>query len=152
MDLALAARSVGTGLEEGGLCPAGQINVDAPAPVTGNWDAIRIEQVLTNLCSNAIKYGEGKPIQVRVRKDVTPGCARLEVIDHGVGIEPGMLQKIFDPFQRAACTKHIEGLGLGLFVVRSIVESHGGRVQVQSERGHGSQFIIELPCGPLTTT
>ena len=102
---------------------------------------------MTNLLSNAIKYGGGKPIEVRVRRDEAADVARLEVIDHGPGIEPAMTEKIFEPFQRASSADEpIPGLGLGLYVVKMIVEGHGGTINVESQPGHGSRFIVELPC------
>jgi signal transduction histidine kinase len=146
VDLAEAAKNVVSGLEAGGLAPPGLISVIAPAPVVGSWDAVRIDEVLTNLCSNAVKYGAGSPVEVRIGTEETDQRrARIEVVDHGIGIDDSMIHKIFDPFQRAASAETVQGLGLGLHIVRSIVEGHGGTIGVQSERGHGSRFIVELP-------
>ena len=88
------AKSVVSGLEGAGLCPPGQIKVIAPTPIVGRWDAIRIDGVLTNLCSNAIKYGAGAPVEVRIDAEASRKTARIEVIDHGIGIEHTMLSKI----------------------------------------------------------
>jgi PAS domain S-box-containing protein len=144
MDLTEVTQTVVTAFETSGVGAPNQVAVHADGPVPGEWDPIRIEQVVTNLVSNAIKYGAGKPVDVLIADDVA-GCARLEITDHGMGIDGDMLTKIFDPFQRAASGKHIQGLGLGLFVVKSIVEAHGGTVHVESERGAGSRFVVELP-------
>jgi PAS domain S-box-containing protein len=144
MDLAETTRTVVTAFEASGVCAADQIKLHADAPVRGEWDPIRIEQVVTNLVSNAIKYGAGKPVDVLVAPCAVGG-ARLEIADRGMGIDRDMLTKIFDPFQRAVSGKHIQGLGLGLFVVKSIVEAHGGTVHVESQRGAGSTFVVELP-------
>jgi signal transduction histidine kinase len=128
--------------KDGGCC---RIAVRADGAVTARLDSLRFDQVVTNLLSNAVKYGAGKPIEVRVAQDRTANIAHLEVIDFGPGIEPAMKDKIFEPFQRAKSTEPIPGLGLGLYVVKLIVESHGGHVGVDSEIGHGSRFIVDLP-------
>jgi signal transduction histidine kinase len=113
--------------------------------VTAQLDPLRFEQIVTNLISNAVKYGAGKPIEVRVGRDRAADLAHLEVIDRGPGIDPAMKEKIFEPFQRATTTEPIPGLGLGLYVVKLIVESHGGRIAVDTDLGHGSRFIVDLP-------
>ncbi|HMF43490.1 MAG TPA: sensor histidine kinase, partial [Polyangia bacterium] len=84
-------------------------------------------------------------IEVVIAQDRAANLAHLEVIDRGPGIDPAMREKIFEPFQRAASTEPIPGLGLGLYVVKLIVESHGGRIAVDSEVGRGSRFIVDLP-------
>jgi len=121
------------------------ILVRADGSVTARLDALRFDQVVTNLLSNAVKYGDGKPIEVRVRQDRAGDIAHLEVIDHGPGIDPGMAEKIFEPFQRATSATPVPGLGLGLYVVKLIVEGHGGHIAVDSAPGHGSRFIVDLP-------
>jgi len=113
--------------------------------VTAHLDSLRFDQVVTNLLSNAVKYGAGKPIEVVVAQNSAADLAHLEVIDRGPGIDPAMKEKIFEPFQRAQSTEPIPGLGLGLYVVKLIVESHGGRIVVDSEVGRGSRFIVDLP-------
>jgi len=122
------------------------LELHADEPVIGRWDAVRIEQVVTNLISNAIKYGPGKPIQMRVEGD--GARARLTVIDHGLGIAPEDLERIFGRFERAVSINY-GGLGLGLYISREIVGAHGGVIRAQSELGVGSTFTVELPCaGP----
>ncbi|WP_240486759.1 GAF domain-containing protein [Hyalangium minutum] len=120
-----------------------EVRVEAGQPVVGRWDRLRLEQVVTNLLSNAIKYGRSKPVLVRV--EVAPGAARLSVTDQGYGIAPEEQVRIFQRFQRAEATRHIQGLGLGLWICRQIAESHGGTLRVVSEPGKGSTFILELP-------
>lgn len=116
--------------------------------VRGIWDPTRMEQIVTNLVSNAIKYGEGKPIAVEITSDAASGLATLRVTDQGMGIHTEMQAKIFDRFQRAVGSTHITGLGLGLYITRQIVEAHGGTISVQSEPGQGSTFTVVLPSRP----
>ncbi|MGK5087111.1 ATP-binding protein [Bdellovibrionota bacterium FG-2] len=109
----------------------------------GNWDCVRIEQVVLNLLTNAMKYGAGKPIEISVRKE--QGLVRLSVRDHGIGIAIEDQKGIFERFERAVSAKAFGGFGLGLFITRSIVEAHCGSSRVESELGQGSCFIVELP-------
>ncbi len=114
---------------------------DAPVPVQG--DPLRLEQVISNLLSNAIKFSpRGSPVQVMV--SCADGDAVLAVTDRGMGIPPEHVQSIFLPFRRRAPEK-APGAGLGLSVVRRIVEAHGGRVEVASEPAVGSTFRVVLP-------
>jgi len=117
--------------------------LESERPVVGRWDRMRLEQVLTNLLSNACKYGQGRPIRVRVEE--TQGLARMSVRDEGYGIAPEDQERIFQRFQRAEATRHIQGLGLGLWICRQIAEAHGGTLRVESELGKGSVFILGLP-------
>jgi PAS domain S-box-containing protein len=123
-----------------------RIAVRAAAAVTAKVDPVRFDQLVTNLLSNAVKYGGGKPIEVVVDNGGGTASAHVEVIDHGPGIDPAMRQKIFEPFQRASTTEPIPGLGLGLYVVKLIVDGHGGKIAVDSELGQGSKFVVDLPC------
>lgn len=109
----------------------------------GNWDRMRIEQVVINLLTNALRYGQGKPISVRV--SVEQGYARLQVEDRGIGISKQAQKIIFNQFERAIDSNEGSGLGLGLFISRQIVEAHGGRIQVDSEPGEGATFEVYLP-------
>jgi len=112
------------------------------APV-GRWDRSRIDQVVANLLSNAIKYGEGRAIEVEVRGGER--AAWISVRDHGIGIAPEDFGRLFDRFERCVSPRNYGGLGLGLFIVREIVEMHGGHVTVTSALGEGSTFTVELP-------
>jgi signal transduction histidine kinase/CheY-like chemotaxis protein len=117
--------------------------LQADERAVGHWDRLRLEQLVTNLLSNAIKYGSGKPIEVKVQP--TPTGGRLEVRDHGVGIEAAELPRIFRKFQRAYSARPNGGLGLGLYISRQIVEAHGGSIVVESAPGEGATFKVELP-------
>jgi predicted ATPase/signal transduction histidine kinase len=123
------------------------ITVRASTPVHGRWDGSRLDQVVTNLVSNAMKFGPGKPIEIALGTE--RGVARLVVVDRGIGIAAARLGRIFDRFERAAPVEHYGGLGLGLYISRRIVEAHGGSLRVESTPGAGSTFTVELPCsGP----
>jgi signal transduction histidine kinase len=124
-------------------CP---ISVELKSAPNGHWDRVRLEQVVTNLLSNAVRYAPGGPILVRVEEDA--GVARLSIIDHGIGIAADALGRIFGRFERAADGPHHGGLGLGLYITRSIVEAHGGQIRVSSQVGQGSRFVVELPLEP----
>jgi signal transduction histidine kinase len=93
-----------------------------------------------------MKFGPRKPIEVALRHDA--GTAWLSVRDHGIGIEPDRLARIFERFSRGVSAEHYGGLGLGLYVIREIVSALGGRVRVESTVGVGSTFTVELPCAP----
>lgn len=113
------------------------------APVLGRWDRPRIERVLENLLGNAIKYAPGAPIEVKVWADAT--AAFLSVRDGGPGIASADQLRIFERFQRGAHEGTVEGFGLGLWIVKTIAEEHGGDVQLESSPGAGATFTISLP-------
>jgi PAS domain S-box-containing protein len=122
-----------------------RVELDCDRPVWGLWDGSRLEQVLTNVVSNAIKYGDSKPVVVSVR--AIGARAEVRVSDGGGGIRPEDLQRIFERFERASSTNY-GGLGLGLFISRQIVEAHGGTIDAHSTPGEGSTFVIRLPRQP----
>jgi signal transduction histidine kinase len=106
------------------------------------WDRVRIEQVLTNLLTNAIKYAPGK-IELLVEEDKQD--VLISVRDFGQGIPDEKLSYIFNRFERATSNESVSGLGLGLFIVKQIAEGHHGSVEVSSKAGEGSVFAIRLP-------
>ena len=122
-----------------------KLHLDMHGPVPGRWDRSRLNQVLSNLVANAIKYGQGRPILIRVIGDGPRGRVRLEVTDNGLGIAPELQGRIFEPFKRAVAHGRSDGLGLGLYIVRSIVDRLGGAVHVDSRLGAGATFVVELP-------
>jgi signal transduction histidine kinase len=124
---------------------AGANVVLAPhAPVEGFWDEFRIEQVVVNLLTNALRYGGGGTVEVSVQ---TEGCnARISVRDHGKGIAPDFIDRIFEPYERGAKSGEPKGLGLGLYISRQLALSHGGQLTVESKPGEGATFSLILPC------
>jgi signal transduction histidine kinase len=114
-----------------------------PEPIEGVWDEFRIEQVLANLLTNAMRYGACKPVQVSVTRQGDAAC--IEVRDQGIGINPKNLERIFCQFERAEGSESSAGLGLGLYIAEQIVRAHQGRIQVESEEGKGSLFRVLLP-------
>jgi signal transduction histidine kinase len=123
------------------------VSLSDGAPVVGRWDRSRLDRVVTNLLSNAIKFGAGQPIELCVSAEL--GVARLEVQDHGIGIDPDQCARIFGRFERAVSERNYGGLGLGLYISRRIVEDHGGSIHCESQPGNGARFTVELPCaGP----
>jgi PAS domain S-box-containing protein len=111
----------------------------------GSWDRASLEQVATNLLANAIKYGEGKPIDVTVAP--RDGVAVLAVRDRGIGIAAGDVERIFGRFERATSATSYGGLGLGLYIAQQIAVAHGGRISVESAPGQGATFTVALPPG-----
>jgi len=132
-DLSLQAATTGNALT---LLPHEQIN--------GCWDEFRVEQVIVNLLTNALRYGCGEPVQVSVERD--GDLVRIDVRDHGKGIAPADLERIFEPYERGARNGEPKGLGLGLYISRQLAISHGGELRVTSTPGEGSTFSLVLPC------
>ena len=115
----------------------------ADEPVCGVWDEFRVEQVVSNLLSNALRYGGKGPVEVTVYGH--NGWARVEVRDHGIGISKENQTRIFQQFERVSGSHVVAGLGLGLFISEQIVAAHGGHLEVESALGDGSLFRVNLP-------
>jgi signal transduction histidine kinase len=119
-------------------------------PLQGTWDAARLDQVITNLLSNAVRYSP-QGGTVRISFTESPSDVELRVRDEGIGIPPESLERLFRPFCRAsnATSRHFGGLGLGLFICREIVERHGGSIWAESPGAQkGSCFHVRLPRVP----
>jgi PAS domain S-box-containing protein len=110
--------------------------------VIGHWDRLRIDQVLTNIVHNAIKYGRGRPVRVAVTKHAS--AALIEVIDSGLGIAAESTHRVFEKFERAVPASY-GGLGLGLYIARQIVDAHDGSVEIVSSAGQGTHVRVLLP-------
>jgi PAS domain S-box-containing protein len=122
------------------------VTLETTGDTLGNWDRARLDQVLTNLLSNAVKYGAGKPIHVAViGPSQNESKVRVVVRDEGIGIDASAQARIFGRFERAVSGRHYGGFGLGLWIVRELVEAHGGNVHFESQLGLGSTFVVELP-------
>jgi len=142
-DLAECVREVSARFTESALRVGCDVRVETPPSVVGSWDQMRMEQVITNLLTNAIKFCDKKPIDLAL--SATNGLVSLTVRDAGVGIAGERLPFIFERFERGASSRNYGGLGLGLYVTRQIVEAHGGTIAVESELGRGSVFRVQLP-------
>jgi signal transduction histidine kinase len=142
VDLSAVARDVAQRFEEVLRRAECEVTLRAPSPVVGCWDRLRLEQILTNLLSNAAKYGGGRPIEIEVGGDDEKG--RLSVRDHGIGIAPADQAKIFQRFERLLAGRGAPGFGLGLWIVRQVVEGMYGEIRVISEVGAGATFVVEL--------
>jgi signal transduction histidine kinase len=147
VDLAALVREI-TRRFEGAAASSGiRIVLDAPASLKMRTASFRLDQVVTNLVDNAIKYGLGHPVEVRVTSE--GGNVIIAVTDHGIGIAPENLSRIFERYQRAVSERYYSGFGLGLYISQTIAESLGGNISVQSQIGRGSTFTVTLPArGP----
>lgn len=111
--------------------------------IIGNWDRFRIEQVIANLISNAIKYGASQPIEISILSESENAVIRIK--DHGIGIAKENQARIFNRFEGGKFSSGSHGLGLGLYLTKKIVDAHNGTIQVESELGKGSLFTVVLP-------
>jgi len=125
------------------------LQLTTPDSVQGRWDRLGVEQIISNLISNAIKFGAGAPIDVTLRQEPT-GLAVLEVLDRGVGIAPADQDRVFGHFEQLRSPgDRPHGAGLGLWLVRELVQAHGGEIAVASAPGAGATFTVRLPVEPL---
>jgi PAS domain S-box-containing protein len=143
VDLMQVVREVLERFQEEAQRAGSRLELRGEGPVVGRWDRAKLEQVVTNLVSNALKYGAGAPVEVQVRS--SGAMALLEVTDHGIGIAPEDLERIFGKFERAVPVRQYGGFGLGLYIVHQLVEALGGAVDAESTPGQGATFTVELP-------
>ncbi len=114
--------------------------------IIGKWDKVRIEQAISNLVSNAIKYGNGNPIEITVEKYHEK--VHIYVEDSGIGIPKATQKKIFELFERGVSTEDFKGLGVGLYITQQIILAHGGEISVSSKVNKKTTFLITLPLSP----
>lgn len=122
---------------------SGQPKIDHIEKAIGEWDPLRIDQVMLNIITNAIRYGQGKAISISIKN--YQETVRITVKDEGLGIAKSDQEKIFDRYERGLLAREVSGLGLGLFITKQIVNAHGGKIWVESEIGIGSTFFVDLP-------
>lgn len=124
-----------------------QWEFSASADVRGQWDRLRLEQVLTNFLSNACKFAPGKPVKVSLTK--TNKAILIAVEDRGPGVAPQVIETIFNPFSRVKPGNRANGLGLGLYISKQIVDAHGGKIHIENNQDCGARFVVELPVDTL---
>jgi signal transduction histidine kinase len=146
MDVADVVRDVVARFEDVAAEAGASITVNIDGPTAGVWDRSRLDQVVTNLLGNALKYGGGSPVTIALSSGWS-GQLRLTVKDAGPGIAPENQERIFSQYQRAAADAY-GGMGLGLWLVRRIVTAHGGTVTLDSSPGKGATFVVILPKNP----
>jgi signal transduction histidine kinase len=142
VDLSEVTREVAASFERELLASRSELSLELPERVLGSWDRMRLDQIVGNLVSNAIRYGNSKPIRVSLSH--TSESARLVVHDQGIGIALEDQVRIFERFERGA-TRNRAGFGVGLWIVRQLCEAMGGSVSVDSSPGEGAQFCVVLP-------
>ncbi|MBN1203748.1 MAG: hybrid sensor histidine kinase/response regulator [Myxococcaceae bacterium] len=143
VDLSAVVRDVASRFSEEATRNGCHLRVRAEQPVVGRWDRSRVDQVVTNLLTNAFKYGAGTPVELSVLEE--DSHAVLEVRDGGIGIREEDRHRIFERFERAVPHENYSGFGLGLWIVQEIVTGLGGAVMVESTPGKGSCFRVLLP-------
>jgi len=142
-DLVSVVRSVVALFEEEARRNESPVSIIEYGAIVGLWDPEKIERVVGNLMANGIKYGAGKPIDVRVEHAHT--LARIIVRDHGIGIDRNDQKRIFERFERSVSVQNYGGFGIGLWIARRLTEAMGGAIRCDSELGKGSTFVVELP-------
>ena len=142
-DLSSLLRHVASQLQEQASRAGCTVSVTAPESISGSWDRFRIEQVITNLLTNAFKYGAGQPVAMSL--EASDSTAVLRVSDHGIGIPPDAVNRIFERFERVAQAHQRKSLGFGLYIARQVVDAHAGSIRVESSSDTGSTFVVELP-------
>jgi len=130
--------------EESNISRSGcTVSLQGETPVVGRWDASALERIVDKLLANAVRFGQGRPVDVTVSQQ--DGKGRLVVRDRGIGIPPDRIAAVFDRFERGVSERNYPGLGLGLFIVRALVQAMGGTIVAASSPSEGTSFTVELP-------
>ena len=148
VDVSALVREVAARFAPDATAAACQVTLRLAQPVTGVLDANRLDQIITNLIGNALKYGAGSPVEIAVECDEQ--VIRMTVRDHGIGISPVDQERIFRRFERAADQRQYAGSGLGLWITSELVKALGGRISLHSVPGAGAAFTVVLPRRPTT--
>lgn len=146
LDFSVVVGGVVKRLEEPAARVGSPIRLAHDGPLPGQFDRLRLEQLATHLVTNAVKFGMGQPVEVELRRD--GAAARLSVRDQGAGIAREAEGRLFERYAFGAAENHRGGFGLGLWMVRRIVDSAGGTVEVESAPGSGATFTVRLPLSP----
>ncbi len=147
-DLGDVVKDVAERLSEEASNAACELRPTLSSGIVGQWDRFRLDEALSNVLSNAIKYGAGHPIDIQLQ--ARDEKAVLVVEDRGIGIAPDDLCRIFGRFERTIASKNYGGLGLGLYITRQIIEQQGGSIRAENRSHGGARFVIELPVGSST--
>ena len=147
-DLCASAAAVVEAIQELAHGSGVQVSLAAPPSLVIEGDEFRVEQVITNLLTNALRYGDGKPVAVTVGVREEEHECFVSVRDQGMGIAPADQERIFEQFERTEGAAQVAGLGLGLYIARQIAQAHRGRLEVRSAPGEGSEFVLSLPMAP----
>ena len=147
LDLERSVHDMAERLKPNLLAAKCELTMRIEGPLAGRWDRLRVDRVISNLLTNALKYGAGKPIELGARQEA--GVAILSVRDHGIGIALADHQRISERFARAVSAEHYGGFGLGLWIAKQFAEAMGGTITVESAPGEGACFTVRLPMQPL---
>jgi signal transduction histidine kinase len=147
VDVSELVREVAGGFERELSASRSELTLAVEPGLSGMFDRLRVEQIVSNLLSNAIRYGNSEPIELRLRQLTGSDggtCVELAVIDQGIGIPESEQERIFERFQRGPSGNRA-GFGVGLWIVRELSEAMGGGVRVHSRPGAGASFLVLLP-------
>jgi PAS domain S-box-containing protein len=149
-DLSDVVRDIVERLSEDASNAACELRLTLSGGIVGQWDRFRLDEAFSNIISNAIKYGAGHPIDIQLQ--ASDENAVLVVEDHGIGIAPDDLSRIFGRFERTVASKNYGGLGLGLYIARQIIEQHRGSIRAENRPCGGARFVIKVPLVSSTET
>ncbi len=142
-DLSEMVQDVTERLSEQASTAGSELRLSVSGGIGARADKFRLEEALSNVVSNAIKYGSGRPIDIQLKS--RDAKAIMTVQDRGIGIPEEDLSRIFGRFERTAVSRNYGGLGLGLYIASQIVEQHGGTIKAENRSNGGTSFVIEIP-------